>query len=104
VGVHEVILPEHEAGIHLGRRLAFRHIVEYLAISDGISVVEIVAPPALWNHTLVECNLRQRANLTVIAVHRGQEVIVNSNATFRIQEEDVLAVVGRIEDAEKLRR
>jgi trk system potassium uptake protein len=103
VGAHEVILPEHEAGEHLGRRLAFKHIVEYLEISGGIGVVELVAPPALWNHSLIECHLRQRFNLTVIAIHRGRDVIVNPGADFRIVEGDILAVIGRIEDAEKLR-
>ena len=103
IGAHEVILPEQEAGEHLGRRLAFGHIVEYLDIVGGVSVVEIQAPASLWNHSLVECNLRQRANLTVIAVRRGSDVIVNPAATFRITEGDILVVVGQIEDAERLR-
>jgi trk system potassium uptake protein len=103
IGAHEVILPEQEAGEHLGRRLAFKHIVEYLEIFGGIGVVEVKAPASLWNHSLVECNLRQRANLTVIAVRRGSDVIVNPAATFRILEGDILVVVGQIEDAERLR-
>jgi trk system potassium uptake protein len=103
VGAHEVILPEQEAGEHLGRRLAFKHIVEYLEIFGGIGVVEVLAPPSLWNHSLVECNLRQRSNLTVIAVRRGPDVIVNPTATFRIVEGDILVVVGQLEDAEKLK-
>jgi trk system potassium uptake protein len=98
-----VVQPEHQAGEHLGRRLAFRHIVEYLEISGGIGVVEIVSPPTLWKHTLVECNLRQRFNLTLIALHRAQQVIVNPGADFRTVEGDILAVIGRIEEAEKLR-
>ena len=103
VGAHEVILPEQEAGEHLGRRLAFKHIVEYLEIFGGVGVVEILAPASLWNHSLIECNLRQRTNLTVIAVRRGSDVIVNPAATFRIAEGDILVVVGQIEDAERLR-
>jgi trk system potassium uptake protein len=103
IGAHEVILPEQEAGEHLGRRLAFKHIVEYLEIFGGVGVVEILAPASLWHHSLVECNLRQRTNLTVIAVRRGSDVIVNPAATFRIAEGDILVVVGQIEDAERLR-
>jgi len=103
VGAHEVILPEQEAGEHLGRRLAFKHIVEYLEIVDGVSVVEIKAPASLWNHSLTECNLRQRFNLTVIAVRRGADVIVNPAASFPIVEGDILVVVGQIVDAERLR-
>jgi trk system potassium uptake protein len=103
LGAHEVILPEHQAGIHLGRRLAFDHFVDYMEISSGIGVVELVAPNTLWGHSLVECNLRQRMGLTVIAVHRQEEVIVNPGADFRIEQGDVLAVVGKLENAEQLR-
>jgi trk system potassium uptake protein len=103
VGAHEVILPEQQAGVHLGRRLAFKHFIEYLEISEGIGVVELRAPPSLWGRTLIDANLRQRYYLNVIAIHRGPEVIVNLHPDFLIQEGDVLAVVGRIEDAEKLR-
>jgi trk system potassium uptake protein TrkA len=102
LGAHEVILPEHQAGIHLGRRLSFDHFVDYLEISAGIGVVELVAPSVLWGHSLVECNLRQRMGLTVIAVHRQAEVIVNPAADFRIEQGDVLAVVGKLENAELL--
>jgi trk system potassium uptake protein len=103
VGAHEVILPEQQAGVHLGRRLAFKHFIEYLEISEDVAMVELRAPPSLWGRTLIDANLRQRYHLNVIAVHRGPEVIVNLHADFRIEEGDVLAVIGRIEDAERLR-
>ena len=102
LGAHEVILPEHQAGAHLGRRLAFDHFVDYLEISAGIGVVELIAPSQLWGHSLVECGLRRRLGLTVVAVHRNNEVIVNPGADFRIESGDVLAVVGEIKNAELL--
>lgn len=102
IGAHEVILPEHEAGVHWGRRLAFNHFVDYLEISKGVGIVEMVAPSKICGQSLSECNLRQKHGLTVIAVHRGEEVIVSPAADFRIMGGDVLAVVGRIEDAENI--
>lgn len=102
VGAHEVILPEHEAGVHLGRKLAFANFVDYLEIGDGISIVELIAPQQLVNKTLGECDLRQRLGLTVIAVRRNHEVISNTGANFRILDGDELMVLGRMEDAERL--
>lgn len=102
VGAHEVILPEHDAGEHLGRRLASRHFIDYLEIRDGVSVVEVMAPTGLCGQTLVECNLRQKLGLNVIAVDRGGMLIPNPAADFCIQPGDVLLVLGRIEDAERL--
>jgi trk system potassium uptake protein TrkA len=102
IGAHEVILPEHDAGVHWGRRLAFNHFVDYLEIGKGVGIVEITAPTHICGQSLLECNLRQKHGLTVIAVHRGEEVIVSPAADFRIKSGDVLAVVGRMEDAEKM--
>jgi trk system potassium uptake protein TrkA len=102
VGAHEVILPEHDAGVHWGRRLAFNHFVDYLEIGKGVGIVEVVAPNNICGQSLSECNLRKKHGLTVIAVHRGDDVIVSPSAGFRIEGGDVLAVVGRLEDAENM--
>lgn len=103
VGANQVILPEHEAGIHLGRRLASRHTIDnYMEIRDGLSVVEIAAPPKLAGQTLAQSNLRQKLGLNVIAIERGRELLVNPAADFIIQRGDVLLVLGQIENIEKL--
>ncbi len=104
VGADEVILPEHEAGIRLGRKMAAGHLVDYLEVSDDVGVVELMAPPSLWGHSLSEISLRQRYGLTVMAVRRGDDLIVSPSANFRIEEHDMLVVLGRIEDAERLRQ
>ena len=101
VGADEVILPEHEAGVRLARKLAASHFVDYLEVSADVGVVELVAPPSVWDRSLSECNLRQRFGLTVIAVRRGEELIVSPSAAFRIESEDILVVLGKIEDAER---
>lgn len=103
LGAHQVILPEHEAGVHLARRLAASHFIDYLEMMEGVGIVEMLSPPSLWNHTLVEASLRQRFGLTVIAVRRGNEIIVNPTADFKIERDDILVVVGQLEEAEKLR-
>lgn len=102
VGVDQVILPEHEAGVRLARRLAAGHFIDYLEVSDDVGIVELLAPPSFWDHTLAECNLRQRYGLTAIAVRRGEELIVSPSAAFRIEAQDILVVLGKLEDAERL--
>jgi trk system potassium uptake protein TrkA len=104
VGANEVILPEHEAGVHWARRLAFTYLVDYLEISRGVGIIELIAPPSLCGLNLVQCNLRKQYGLTVIAVHRDENVIVSPEPDFRIETGDILAVVGQIENAEQLQK
>ncbi|MEZ4674576.1 MAG: TrkA family potassium uptake protein [Caldilineaceae bacterium] len=104
VGVDQVILPEHEAGVRLARRLAAGHFIDYLEVADDVGIVELIAPPSFWDRSLSECNLRQRYGLTAIAVRRGDELIVSPSAAFRIETNDILVVLGKLEDAERLSR
>ena len=104
VGAHEVVLPEHEAGVRLARKLAASHVIDYLDVGNDVGVVELLAPPSFWGHTLAETDLRQRYGLNAMAVRRGDELIVIPSGSFEIQEDDVLVVLGKIEDAERLTR
>ncbi len=103
VGAHQVVMPEHEAGMHLGRRLASRHAIDaYMEIRDGISVVEVAVPQRLCGQTLAQCNLRQKLGLNVVAVDRGGQIAINPAADFTLQPGDMLLVLGQIEDVERL--
>ena len=102
IGADEVILPEHEAGVRLARKLAAGHFIDYLEVSDDVGVIELVAPASFWGQTFSECELRQRYGLNAVAIRRGDELIVSPSAGFRIEANDILVVLGRIEDAERL--
>jgi len=102
IGAHEVILPEYEAGVRLARRMAAGHFVDYLEVSEDVGIVELVTPPSIEDHTLAECNLRQRYDLTAVAIRRGDEIIVSPSASFRLISGDILVVLGKIADAERL--
>lgn len=102
IGAAEVILPEHEAGAHLGRRLTSQNFIDYLEMGEGISIVELIAPDKVCNQSLGACNLRQNYGLTVIAVRRGSQVYANPGANFIIMPGDILVVIGRMENAERL--
>jgi trk system potassium uptake protein TrkA len=102
VGADEVILPEHEAGVRLGRRLAGINFVDFLELSDDKGVVEIVTPSNLVGKSLREAAIRQRYGLAVIAIRRGDDVVISPRAEEVIQENDILVVLGRIANCEKL--
>jgi trk system potassium uptake protein TrkA len=103
VGADEVILPEHEAGVRLGRRLAAVDFVDYLELSDDKGVVEIVAPTYLVGQSLQDTQIRQRYSLTIIAIRRNEDVLISPAAHEIIQAHDILVVLGRLEDCEQLR-
>ncbi len=102
VGADEVILPEHEAGVHLGRRLSAIDFVDFMELGPNISVVEIVTPDVFVGKSLKDAAIRQRYDLTVVALKRGEQVLVSPKASEIIHKEDILVVLGKTENCEKL--
>lgn len=102
VGADEVILPEHEAGVRLARRLSSVDFVDYLELSPEMGIVEMLAPQHLHGLTLSEADLRRSFGLTVLAIRRREQMLVNPTAEARIEAEDELLVLGKIADAQRL--
>jgi trk system potassium uptake protein TrkA len=103
VGADEVILPEHEAGVRLARRLSSIDFVDFLELGQDKGVVEIVTPNYLVGKSLREAQIRQRYGLAVVAIRRIGEVIISPQAEEVIEPGDILVVLGKIANCEKLR-
>lgn len=102
VGADEVILPEYEAGLRLARRLAAIDFVDYLQLGPDVGVVELVVPHRLVGRSLIQADLRRAYGLTVLAVRRGNDLIITPPPDTVFHEGDILLVVGKIVDAERL--
>jgi trk system potassium uptake protein TrkA len=103
VGADEVILPEHEAGVRLARRLSSIDFVDFLELGEDKGVVEIVTPEHLVGKSLRDTQIRQRYGLAVVAIRRGGEVIISPRAEEVIEHGDILVVLGKIANCEMLR-
>lgn len=103
IGADEVVLPEHEAGVRLARRLSAIDFVDYMELNEDNGVVEIVAPRRLIGKSLKDAEIRQNYGVAVVAIRREGDVIISPHAGEIIKENDILVVLGRIADCEKLR-
>jgi trk system potassium uptake protein TrkA len=103
IGADEVILPEHEAGVRLARRLAAIDFVDFLELTDDMGVVEMITPKDFMNKTLKEADIRRRYGLSVVAIKRGDEVIISPGADEHMLTDDILVILGRTADCELLR-
>lgn len=104
VGADEVILPEHEAGVQLGRRLAAINFVDFLELGQDTGVVEIIAPQNLVGKSLAKSQVRVRYGLSVIAIKRNGDVIISPRANEVVKKNDILVVLGKIADCERIQK
>jgi trk system potassium uptake protein TrkA len=102
VGADEVVLPEHDAGVRLARRLAAIDFVDFLELSDDTGIIEIETPEKFVGKSLKQADIRRVYGLAVVAIKRGNDVIVSPGADEVMHRNDILVVLGKTADCEKL--
>ena len=98
VGADRVVYPEREMGVRVAHRIASPSIVDIIELSEGLSVVECVAPKAMIGKTLKELELRARHGVTVLAVKRGDNLVSLVGPDSRLGKDDIMVVAGHTQD------
>lgn len=101
VGADEVINPEAEMGRRLALRLAQPTILEQVDLGDS-QLAEVEVPESFVQRSLLELDLRNRYQVSVIAIQRQGTVIANPRATETLASGDVLIVVGALDPIRRL--
>jgi trk system potassium uptake protein TrkA len=103
VGADQVIFPERDMGHSIVRKLLSNHILNFIDLSDKYTLAEVViTDPTFVNQNLIQLNLRQRFDLTIIAIQHDQKINISPQPTDMVMLHDVLTVVGPIEHVEAL--
>ncbi len=94
LGANRVVIPEQENAQRLGRSLHSHNVLEYIELSEDYGILEIPAPRSWIGKTLKELNVRAKLGVNIIAVESGEKTNVSPSADYRIQEEDIMVVLG----------
>lgn len=104
VGADKVVIPERDSGVKLAHVLASLRVKvrDFVELGDDIGLEEIEAPQEFADKTLEQLDLRRKQGVTVLAIKRGKEVIPNPDGRAEIKSGDMLVVMGKLKDLEKL--
>jgi len=94
LGVDRVIIPEKENAERLARSLNSHNVLDYIELSEEYGILEVPAPKSWIGKTLKELNVRAQLGVNIIAVESGKKTNVSPSADYRIQEGDVMVVLG----------
>jgi len=95
IGADKVVFPERDMGVRVAHALVSKNIMDQINISPDYSIIELMAPRIFTGKTLEVSNVRSKYGVTVLAIRRGNEVIISPGAGQVVEEGDVLVVVGR---------
>ena len=105
VGATRVIQPERDMGIRLAKSLVSPRIIDHIELSSDYSLLEMVPPKDFVGKSLKKLDVRAQYGINVIAIkHARGEVDIAPQAEDVIQEGDLLVVVGKNQDIEKVKK
>lgn len=104
VGADRVIFPERDMGARVAHNLISSSVLDYIELSPEYSIIEIVATAEMVDNNLRQLEFRQKYGVNVLAIKRGDKIIVPPQADDRIAANDVIVVVGRNESIRRLEK
>ncbi len=115
LGATKIINPEKDTALRLVSSFTSPRIFDIIEVSPEYSIVEVMAPKEFWNCPLRETHLRRDYRVSVIAIRRRktlfrengvpdfeEEVIIGPGADDEIRENDILVLLGKYEDLERV--
>lgn len=102
IGADRVVYPERDMGIRVAHNLVSTNVLDYIELSPDLSLVEVTTPRELVGKSLAEANLRAKYGVNVMAIKRGDEIILPPLPSEKISEKDILIVVGGNAGVQKL--
>ncbi len=105
VGATEVIIPEKEMADKVARSLVSPNVLDYIPLSEDYTISELAPPTRFYGKTIGELHLRSKYHVEVIAVREvlPDRITMVPRADFVIKDSDVLVVIGKEEDIEKIK-
>lgn len=102
VGVDRVVLPEFEAGERLAMNITSPSVVSQIELCPGTRVSEVKVPDSMIGLTLEEIDLRNKYQLNVVAIQRGESVLVSPKKGSVLRKDDLMVVIGSGDAVQKL--
>lgn len=102
IGADRVVYPERDMGQRVAHNLVSSTVLDYIELSPNLNIMEVSVPRALVGKTLAETDLRAKYEINVVAIKRGDDIIVPPLPNERIKANDILVVVGSIKGIQRL--
>lgn len=101
LGVDRIIYPERDMGIRVAHQLVTPNLLDYIELSKEFSIVEMKVPASMHGKSLGELNTRSQFACSIVALHRGGNIMVAPTAMDQLYEGDIMVIIGGNEKMEQ---
>lgn len=97
IGADKIIYSEKEMGVRVAHNLINPGIVDYIEMDNNITVLSIHVPQDWVGKSIIEVDVRRKYNITIVAVRRHNETMVNPRPDVIMDKDDMLVILGDTE-------
>lgn len=94
LGVDRVVFPERDMGERLAHSLINPHVLDLISLKSDFQIAYINCPEEWVGKSLGELDVRKRYKVSILAIYRQQEIIMDLEAGTRFTSHDNLLVLG----------
>lgn len=102
IGADRVVFPERDMGARVARSILTPKVLDLMNLSDDYQIIEVRVPDEWVNRSIIDLNVRRRYGLNILAIHREDRFLVSPAPDMLFQNGDVLLVMGKKDDVERL--
>ena len=99
----EVVYPEADMAVRIGKRLISGNLLDYIALGDGVEVRRIAVGGKMLGKSVRQLDVR-KVGINIIAVEHGNQTNVEFAADYTFKEGDSVAVIGKVGKIDKFEK
>jgi trk system potassium uptake protein TrkA len=105
VGANEVIIPEKEMATRIARSILYPNVLDFLPVSEDFTICEVAPPADFMGKSIADLDLRRKFHIEVIAIRDvlSDKIQMVPRADFVIKDSDILIILGREENIQKIK-
>lgn len=104
IGVSWIIYPERDMGERVANQLLSPNLLDYIHLSKDYNIEEIRIPIKMSEKSLRKLDIRAKYNVSILAIIRGNDIIISPSPDEILQREDILVTIGNKKNLEKFSR
>ncbi|MBZ9557139.1 MULTISPECIES: TrkA family potassium uptake protein [unclassified Modicisalibacter] len=103
IGADHVVYPEYDTGLRVAESLHYRAMVDFIQLGDRQFIVELQTTEKLNDNCPTVADLElDKANLALVAIKRGKEVLHAPSNEAELHDKDHLVLMGDLDDLREL--
>lgn len=102
ISADRVVFPERDMGARVARSMLTPNVLDLMNLGDDHQIIEIRLPIGWAGSSIFSLNVRRRYGVNILAIRRDGRFLISPAPDLPLESEDVLLVMGRREDIEKL--